>query len=58
MEATMHSLAMAQNILQSALAEAANYKRKCIEAICVKVADRDFREAASLGFSLDHAEVI
>ncbi|MFC1945077.1 hydrogenase/urease maturation nickel metallochaperone HypA [Chloroflexota bacterium] len=49
----MHSLAMAQNILKAALAEAADHEGKRIESICVTIGDADYMEADSLLFCLE-----
>ena len=49
----MHSLVMAENILQAALAEAEKYNGKRIEAICIRLDERDFVQAESLQFCLE-----
>lgn len=49
----MHSLAMAQDILEAALSEAAKHDAKKINAISVKVADEHFTESDSLQFYLE-----
>lgn len=48
----MHSLAMAENILQAVLNEARDYQGKRIKAICVKIAEENFTESESLQFCL------
>ena len=49
----MHSLSMAQDILQAALREAEKYDGKHIKAISVKMADETFMESDSLQFCLE-----
>lgn len=49
----MHSLSLAQSILQAALSEAQKHDGKRIKAIDVKVGDETFMEADSLQFCLE-----
>ena len=49
----MHSLAMAENILQAVLKEAEKHDGKCIKAIDIKIGEDDFKEADSLQFCLE-----
>jgi len=49
----MHSLAMAQDILEAALIEAAKHSAKHIKAISVKIGDGHFTESDSLQFCLE-----
>ena len=49
----MHSLVMAQDILQAALTEAEKRKAKYIKAISVKIGDEHFAEADSIQFCLE-----
>jgi len=49
----MHSLSMAQDILQAALQEAEKHEAKRIKAISVKVGNEDFVESDSLQFCLE-----
>ncbi len=49
----MHSLAMAQDILEAALIEGAKHKAKHIKAISVKIGDGHFTESDSLQFCLE-----
>ncbi len=49
----MHSLSMAQDILQAALKEAEKHEAKHIKTISVKVAGEDFVESDSLQFCLE-----
>ena len=49
----MHSLSMAQDILQAALMEAEKYDGKRIKAIGVKIGDETFMESDSLQFCLE-----
>jgi len=53
METTMHSLAMAQDILEAALSEAKKHNAKHIKAIRVKIGDGHFAESDSLQFCLE-----
>ena len=49
----MHSLAMAQDILEAALSEAKKHNAKHIKAIRVKIGDGHFAESDSLQFCLE-----
>jgi len=49
----MHSVAMAESILQAVLTEAGNCDGKHIKAISVKIADEYFAESDSLQFCLE-----
>ena len=49
----MHSLAMAQNILEAALGEAEKRKAKYIKAINVKIGNEHFTESDSIQFCLE-----
>ena len=49
----MHSLAIAQSILQAALLEAEKYDAKRIKAIGVKIGDDTFMEPDALQFCLE-----
>lgn len=49
----MHSLAIAQGILQAALAEAEKYGGRRIKAINVKIGDEHFTESDSIQFCLE-----
>ena len=49
----MHSLSMAEGILQAAIDEARNYNAKNIKAINVKVTDEHYAESDSLQFCLE-----
>ena len=51
----MHSLAMAQDILEAALTEAEKHNAKHIKAISVKIGDKHFTESDSLQFCLEAA---
>ena len=51
----MHSLSMAQNILQAALTEAEKHDGKRIEAISVQIGDPNFDELDSLQFCMQAA---
>ena len=51
----MHSLAMAQDILDAALIETAKHDAKKIRAISVKIGDGHFAECDSLQFCLEAA---
>ena len=51
----MHSLAMAQDILEAALIEAEKHDAKHIKAISVKIGDKHFIESDSLQFCLEAA---
>ena len=51
----MHSLAMAQDILEAALSEAAKHSAKHVKAINVKIGDDHFIESDSLRFCLEAA---
>lgn len=48
----MHSLSIAENILEAALTEAEKNQRKRIRAMTVEIEDPDFRERDSLQFCL------
>ena len=49
----MHSLAMAQDILEAALIEAEKHNARLIKAISVKIGDGHFAESDSLQFCLE-----
>ncbi len=49
----MHSLAMAQDILEAVLSEAAQHSAKQVKAISVKIGDGHFTESDSLQFCLE-----
>ena len=49
----MHSLAMAQDILEAALGEAEKHDAKHVKAISVKIGDEHFTESDSLQFCLE-----
>lgn len=49
----MHSLAMAQSILQAALIEAEKHNGKRIKVISVKIGDETLMESDSLQFCLE-----
>jgi len=49
----MHSLAMAQDILEAALIEAEKHNAKHVKAISVKIGDGHFMESDSLQFCLE-----
>ena len=49
----MHSLAMAQDILEAALIEAEKHNAKHVKAISVKIGDGHFTESDSLQFCLE-----
>lgn len=49
----MHSLAMAENILKVALAEAGNQKGSRIKTINIRIAEENFTESDSLQFCLE-----
>jgi hydrogenase nickel incorporation protein HypA/HybF len=49
----MHSLSMAQNILQAALKEAKKYDGKRIKAVKVTIGEENFVESDSLQFCLE-----
>ncbi len=49
----MHSLAMAQDILEAALIEGAKHNAKKVKAISVKIGDGHFAESDSLQFCLE-----
>ncbi len=49
----MHSLAMAQSIMQAALSEAEKHEAKRIKEISVKVGEHTFMESDSLQFCLE-----
>ena len=51
----MHSLAMAQDILEAALIEAAKHDAKKIKAINVRMEDKHFTDSDSLQFCLEAA---
>jgi hydrogenase nickel incorporation protein HypA/HybF len=51
----MHSLAMAQDILEAALNEAKEHNAKHVKTISVKVGDGHFAESDSLQFCLEAA---
>ncbi len=51
----MHSLAMAQDILEAALSEAEKHDAKKINAISVRIGDKHFTESDSLQFCLEAA---
>lgn len=51
----MHSLAMAQDILEAALSEAEKHDAKKIKAISVRIGDKHFTESDSLQFCLEAA---
>ena len=55
MEGTVHSLAMAEDILEAVLSKAAKHSAKKIKAISVKVGDEHFIESDSLQFCLEAA---
>jgi len=49
----MHSLSMAENILQAVLKEAEKHESKCIKAVSVRIGDEDFVESDSIQFCLE-----
>ncbi len=49
----MHEFSIAQNILETALAEAEKHNTKHIKAISVKIGDRHFTEADSIQFCIE-----
>lgn len=51
----MHSLAIAQDILEAALIEAEKHNAKHVKAISVKIGDGHFAESDSLQFCLEAA---
>lgn len=49
----MHSLSMAESILQAALKEAEKRESNCIKALSVRIGDEHFVESDSIQFCLE-----